>query len=1716
MKNLFTTGLTRRNLANMMVFAFVFVFGVNLYAQTQPAACINDGNDPIFQNCTNRTVTLAPGECTARLNPYLSATDNCVGKVDSFSFNSTNAIDAGFGCLNGDASYFQIFTPANAVRYTPLTLSKILLGVHTSINNPFVNVKIYKTNNTLVTAAWTQIGGGSLFLPNTTDAIVTIPVSSQSILPNETFAVEVIMPTSAVFGEIAGLNTGQSNPTYIRASACGVNSLVDLATIVGAGNGLVMDVVGVLDEVYITPGNLSTPSPLAEFEPGTYNLSYVATDASGNSSSCQFLFTVNGTPNVVTSITCNDLVNISLDTACVATITADEILEGGPYGCEDNYEVIIYNKQNQPIGNKLTSAQIGQTLKVAVVAPNTNSCWGLIKVEDKSPAVLNCMPIYTTCVGNLKPGSNLPTMLTYPATGASGAKIPTNTKYARNFVVEAFGAEGAVITDIDVMLDIAHTDIHDLQITLTSPQGLTTQLISGVGEDCVADDLRIKLNDDVIPTLASASCNAVSPAIAGQFKPLSPLSVYDGQAITGNWIITVIDSSDTDGGVINELSVIFSQTGGKVSFPTKKPVTFTELGPGYYSVNGIDPCGPVTMGYVDNVVESDCSSLYSKIIERTWSATDAAGNNSVSCVQLIYVYRNGLSTLVFPPNYDGIDQPTLSCALYGTTVPGPNVTGKPSGDFCDNVQIFPYEDLRIDICAKSYKILRKWRLLEWCNGQVIEHTQIIKVLDDQGPELTCPADLTLSTDALVCSKDFTPEKPTVKSGECSDKLVYTLSYYTLQAGETFIPEGAVFSTQGIVNDKITALPLGITWVRWRVVDECGNASECLFKVTIVDLVPPVAVCDQFTKVSIGSYKYSKVAALTFDDGSNDNCEIVKWEARKMVNKCPQETNNALFRDSIIFCCEEVNTSIMVEFRVTDRSNNSNTCMVEIKVEDKLPPYITKCPADITLDCQADYKDTKITGLPDFIDNCDVVSVNYVDSGSPDQCGEGVIRRTWTVKDAQNLAASCVQIITLEDKDPFDKSDIIFRPDYDATTCNQDLSPENLPVGFGYPLITDDDCSLTSVTYKDQLFTFVDGACEKILRTWTVIDWCTYVQGTNIGIYTDLQVIKLSNKIKPEFTECKDVTVDVFGECKGDVTLSISATDDCTKKEELKYTYKIDLNNDNVFGTAELALKGNAATFTHNLPIGKHKVIWTVEDKCGNITFCNQLLTVRDGKKPTPYCLSSVTTVVMPSSGMISIWAKDFDHGSYDNCTPQNKLKISFSSNPLDTGRVYRCSDIPDGISVEIPIEVWITDEAGNKDYCTVTVIIQDNSGNVCTDNIGSKAVLGGRIKTDSNKSLNGAMVSLYEGSKLVSQVMTTSAGNFILNDVPKDKDYELQVEKDNDILNGVSTLDLVLIQRHVLGIAKHDTPYKMIASDANNDGKISASDLVVLRKVILGMSTKYTNNQKSWRFVNASKPFDVASNPFPFYERISLNDLSNNMYNQDFYGIKIGDVNNSLVLNANEIAAESRSDKALKLGYEVSKLGSKTTIKVYGEEDVKLYGFQSKFDIANAVIRPGKININDDFYASNERGTTISWNNDKGLDIKANDVLFTIETRDDAEMNFASDFVNEAYLATDEVSEIELINRNQASDEMAFEVFQNEPNPFSNQTNIGFKIPESGNVTLKVYDQSGKILFKQSKDFPRGINYFIVSQQELQSSGIMYYEINCNQFKATRKMIGIK
>ncbi|MCB1584612.1 MAG: hypothetical protein KDI92_16265, partial [Xanthomonadales bacterium] len=87
-------------------------------------------------------------------------------------------------------------------------------------------------------------------------------------------------------------------------------------------------------------------------------------------------------------------------------------------------------------------------------------------------------------------------------------------------------------------------------------------------------------------------------------------------------------------------------------------------------------------------------------------------------------------------------------------------------------------------------------------------------------------------------------------------------------------------------------------------------------------------------------------------------------------------------------------------------------------------------------------------------------------------------------------------------------------------------------------------------------------------------------------------------------------------------------------------------------------------------------------------------------------------------------------------------------------------------------------------------------------------------------------------------------------------------------------------------------PYKMIAADVNNSKSITTLDLIMLRRLLLGMDIEFEANT-SWRFVRLDYAFPEPSNPWaePFPERIDINGLpAAGAQNLDFVAVKVGDV----------------------------------------------------------------------------------------------------------------------------------------------------------------------------------------------------------------------------------
>jgi len=85
-----------------------------------------------------------------------------------------------------------------------------------------------------------------------------------------------------------------------------------------------------------------------------------------------------------------------------------------------------------------------------------------------------------------------------------------------------------------------------------------------------------------------------------------------------------------------------------------------------------------------------------------------------------------------------------------------------------------------------------------------------------------------------------------------------------------------------------------------------------------------------------------------------------------------------------------------------------------------------------------------------------------------------------------------------------------------------------------------------------------------------------------------------------------------------------------------------------------------------------------------------------------------------------------------------------------------------------------------------------------------------------------------------------------------------------------------------------------------------------------------------------------------------------------------------------------------------------------------------------------------------------------------------------------------------------------------FNLSQNYPNPFNPTTNIKFDIPNSGNVSLKVYNELGKEVNNLINSYRSAGKYEINFDATNLSSGIYFYKLETGDFTATKKMLLIK
>ncbi len=871
------------------------------------------------------------------------------------------------------------------------------------------------------------------------------------------------------------------------------------------------------------------------------------------------------------------------------------------------------------------------------------------------------------------------------------------------------------------------------------------------------------------------------------------------------------------------------------------------------------------------------------------------------------------------------------------------------------------------------------------------------------------------------------------------------------------------------------------------------------------------------------------------------------------------------------------SEVEVMLRVTDEQGNTNETWALVRVEDKAAPAVI-CPDPMILGCDMDIDNLEMTGVPEIINACGEAEIDwyqedirteprdkpasippYAGQSIPaynPSCGYGAIRRQFRL----NNSTACEQWFVIEPVDSFDPSSI-------AWPSNQVL--DCLDADSGEPTWLESTCELVGISLETDTFLFEDGACYKVLNHWSVINWCLYdpAHPTAGGRYNWTQVIKVIDTEDPEVDSEDNVcfAVDVNCLSKG-VTLTASATDNgaCASdwiKWEVSVDYYADWTEDEYHSTFlprivngepnpyYVPATGNGGEVSVKLNDGlspstaMHRVIWKAHDGCNNVVSLTRYFQIADKKPPTPYCLNLSTAVM--ENGSVELWAIDFNQGSFDNCTDGAYLLYTFTNQvppqladpSLDpwydedgearendylagdaqiwrgdlnsSGLIFDLNaiDSSDNGMIELPVYVW--DESGNSDFCVVNLRLIDNGG-------GGSAMIAGQIAIETGAHVAGVDMELVSDLPEYPRTQTTDGqGAYAFSDNEMFSDYGINAQMSGNYLEGVSTLDLVLMQRHVLGQQKLDSPYKMIAADVNCDNNVSALDLLELRKLILGIYDEMPQCP-SWKFIDASQDL-TTDNPWVYSEDISIDYLSTDLMAEDFVAIKMGDVNSSIVLSLNGGQTSDSRVAGIEMVYEDKDVekGEVIDIPVSGKL-ADVYGYQftlATSGLALQNITAGAVTVDESNFGVFQNHLTTSWHSNQPITADGDLFVLTFKAQENGRLSDMLGVNSEITRAEAYVGEaLEIVNIDlDTPDSDGFVLYQNQPNPFNGQTRIGFTLPQDGEATLSVYDVTGKVVRQITGSYNKGYN--AIEMNDLKGSGLMYYTLTSGQFSATKHMI---
>lgn len=391
---------------------------------------------------------------------------------------------------------------------------------------------------------------------------------------------------------------------------------------------------------------------------------------------------------------------------------------------------------------------------------------------------------------------------------------------------------------------------------------------------------------------------------------------------------------------------------------------------------------------------------------------------------------------------------------------------------------------------------------------------------------------------------------------------------------------------------------------------------------------------------------------------------------------------------------------------------------------------------------------------------------------------------------------------------------------------------------------------------------------------------------------------------------------------------------------------------------------------------------------------------------------------------------------------------------------------------------------------TYTVTAADGNGCTASDNVqvtvNAVVAVSGKIRTETGQAVPAATVGLSGDG--ANSFLTGSDGNYSFN-IPTPGNYTITPSKNNDVsrANGITTLDILLIQNQILSIQNLSSPYKRIAADVNRSSSVTTIDIVLIRAVVLATTQSFPG-ERLWAFVSSDFVFANPQAPYVFDDYRSYVNLDSSATDENFIAVKLGDVNNSWnpaipksgtagevhfkmeeysALPGDEIIVPVRVNDFDKIaGYQFTLSWDEQVLSLHGVDNISLNGHYGMNRISEGLL-------------------TTSWNDDQSRVVTLNDEAVAFELRFKVIGGIGS---SSAVSIGSKLSAAEAYNKNfemlniipsdgmikvrdagsPVSQDPTFGNLSVRPNPFGNSTSITFSLPQDEIVSIEIYDLFGR------------------------------------------------